>query len=150
MKISKIVSIIVLFGIGFAVVVDSGGDAITVFWNGPSVVLILVIWIPMMVLSDLLGDYCNAYRIAAGNTEFSKKEMKAACTALKSSVRFVYIAGILGTFIGIVNIMTKLTMPNIVGPSMVVAVLTILYSLVINIIHYAIMGKVQKEIDYRG
>lgn len=113
--------------------------------------LVIVILIPCSVLSfaDQWPDYLRAISIAMGNTEFTSKEYKASRNALRLSIRLFWMSGIIGTLIGFVLILSNLDSINSVGQSMAIGSLTLLYSMVFNMLHYGIFAKVEKELIYR-
>ncbi len=103
-----------------------------------------------LLLSDLIADYIVAVKFMFGNKDFTTKELNASRIALIQSIKTVYITGGLGTFIGIMSLMTNLSEPSAIGPYMAVSIISALYALTINIVQIAMKHKIEKELMYRG
>ncbi len=62
----------------------------------------------------------------------------------------MFLSGVIGTVVGIISYLMILEDPtSFLGAAAAVALLTLLYACVINIVQYAIKAMIEKEIIYR-
>jgi len=147
---TRIIGIILLFLIlAGAIYIGGGPSAITAFIDFPSLLIVVIIILSMLLFTGQLTDYSRAISIGMGKTEYTMKELKSSSIAINLSIKICYLSGIIGTFIGIIQILRHLDDPSSVGPAISVSFLTVFYSLFINVIQYAIKAKIDKEIVYR-
>ena len=129
--------------------ITGSGNNLYAFIDFPSLMFISLISISMIVFSNQWSDYVRAIKISMGATEFTTKEYKASRNAMDLSIRTVFIAGVIGTIIGLVQLVVLTDDPNSIAAGMAVGILTLLYALIINIVQYAIKSMITKEIIYR-
>jgi len=132
------------------VVATTFGTGLMGFIDPASMLIIAVMSISMIVFSNHWSDYVRAMRIAIGNFECTTKELKASKNAMDLSIKAVFLSGIIGTVVGIISYLMILEDPtSFLGAAAAVALLTLLYACVINIVQYAIKAMIEKEIIYR-
>lgn len=101
----------------------------------PSLLMILLLTIPMLFASGLFKDFFRAFPIAVSKKkEYSVREMKRSALAVQMMMRLVMYAGVFSTFIALVQILGGLDAPEQIGPHIAIAVLTILYAVMIDMI----------------
>ncbi|WP_432661964.1 hypothetical protein R9X47_15465 [Wukongibacter baidiensis] len=122
---------------------------VTTFVDAPSLVLIILLTCPILILADSFGDFIRGYKIAAGNLEYTLKELKASKNAVDLCIKLVYISSVIGVITGFISILQYLDDPSSIGPSIAVCILTIFYAFVINLVQHGVSAKIAKEIIYR-
>jgi len=147
--IMKIIGIVLLILIVVATTFSGGPHAITAFLDPASLLFIIVIMFSMLMVAGQLSDYFRAYSIIMGNTNYTLKELKSSIIAINLAIRSCYLSGILGSITGGIMVMMFLSTPMRIGPMAAVAVLTLFYSLFMNLLHYAIKASLDKEVIYR-
>lgn len=130
------------------------GDAtrMLVYVDWPSLLFIILPTVVMLLFSDLMGDYIRGYKIAWGNVEFTNKELKASAEALSLSIKLVLLTGIGGIIIGVISSLVQIRAVNeiyLYFAMIAVILLTGLYAVLINLIQYSVLAKINKEIIYR-
>ncbi len=114
------------------------GLNITYFFDGPSLLILILIIIPTLIQTGLLKDFNNSFRLAMGRkNEASFKEIKRAIEALKL-VRMVSMYTAIFTFcISIVIIIIqidKINDPKIFLLNVSIAMIILIYAMLLNII----------------
>jgi len=146
-SIGRIISIIILALLLFWI--TGSGNTKYAFIDLPSLLFISFISISMIVFSNQWSDYVRAIKISIGVTEYTTKEFKASRNAMDLSIRTVFVSGVIGTIIGLVQLVVLTDNPESIAAGMAVGILTLLYALIINIVQYAIKSMITKEIIYR-
>lgn len=127
-----------------------GGDrAFSAFIDLPSLIIVTLIPTAMSIFAGLGTDYKRAFSIALGNNEYTLKEYRSSSIAIGLMIKLLYLSGFFGTLVGFVQMLRFLDDPYSFGPGLAVAVLTLFYSIFINMIQHAIKAKIDKEIVYR-
>lgn len=147
----RILSIIILFAILLGMIlIDSGTNGLVTFINMPSLIIIVVPVFAMLVLSDNLSDFFRGFNIVMTDNSYTTKELNASLNAIETTIKLVSITAVIGFFIGFTQILAYYYESSLFGPSMGVAVLTILYALIINLFLYGTKAKIKKALIYRA
>lgn len=150
-SIIKVISMLILFGGLIGVMVLSGGEAgIMAYIDQPSLYLIIVFTLAMLLFSNTFGDYLMGIKVAAAHVESTTNELKAALNAIDLAIILVFMSGIIGSFIGGIVILATLEEAQSLRHAFSVDFIVLLYSLIINLIHFGIRAKIKKELIYRG
>lgn len=98
----------------------------------PSIVVILAISLPILLASGLQKDFFRGFRLMALQTNpFTTIELKRTLTAVKLMETAILLAGVLGSLFGCVVLLATIEDMSMLFPSMAVAMLTLVYSLVL-------------------
>lgn len=148
------VSIMKIISIGLLVILLiwllSTAGQVEFFADPASLLVVLFIPLTMIIFSNVWTDFTRAIKISIGYTEYTTKEYKASLSAIDLSIRCVFIAGLLGSLVGIIMVLNFIHVStDTTGPNIAVASLTLLYSFIINTVQYGIRSILQKEIIYR-
>jgi len=146
-SIGRIISIIILALLLFWI--TGSANTMYAFKDLPSLLFISFISISMIVFSNQWSDYVRAIKISVGATEYTTKEFKASRNAMDLSIKTVFVSGVIGTIVGLVQLVVLTDDPESIAAGMAVGILTLLYALIINIVQYAIKSMITKEIIYR-
>lgn len=113
----------------------------------PSLVVILALSFPMLMASGLLQDFFKGFKLMSQKenpyTIIELKRIKEAC---KLAVKSVLLSGVVGSLIGAVSVMANVSDPEVILPSMAVAALTTLYSMIIVALILPVQAKVMSVI----
>ena len=126
---------ILLSGFVFVALVCTGivmGGALQGFIDLPSLVIVIggmscatVGSFPVNVIGDAIGD-------ALGNNSIEDEErVLRSYQVLSKMGDFAVASGLMGTVIGLVNMLSNLDDPTAIGPAMAVALLTMLYGVIL-------------------
>lgn len=122
----------------------TGFDSIYIFMDIPSILLLLLLIIPILIASNLLKDFNNAFRLVIskkkGSSILELKKAIEAVTLVKNVLLFG--AGFISVF-SMIIILKELEDLSHLGPNLAVVFLTLLYSLAINIILLPVKSKLQ-------
>ncbi len=119
--------------IGFCI----GGSAMNIMYliDFPSMIILLIVIVPSLIQTGLLKDFNNSFRLTIGKkSKGSFKEIKRAIAAVQLVRRSAVYAAVSSVCISFIIIMTQLSTPSALGPNLAVAILSILYAALINII----------------
>ncbi len=93
-----------------------------------------MIMIPALIQTGLMKDFNNSFRLTIGKkSKGTFKEIKRAIAAVQLVRKSAVYAAIFSVCISFVLIMTQLSTPEALGPNLAVAVLSIMYAALINI-----------------
>lgn len=95
----------------------------------PSLLIVLGAGLGFVLLSHTPGDIFNAFSVAFSSNAESEDAFRAKL-CWKSAIRGVIYAGVIGTLIGLIQMLVNLSDPNALGPAASLGLLTTLYSLV--------------------
>lgn len=107
------------------------GGNLSYFLNLPSLVIILALTLPMLLASGLLSDFLKGFSLMVKKVNlYSAIDLKRILEADKLAIQSLAIAGFVGTITGMIAILANLSEPVKLGPSLSVAFITVLYSLI--------------------
>lgn len=146
--------VLALFGVVFAALaslafVDGGMSALVYYLDLPSLVLIWLITIPVLASARLLKHFNNAFSIAFGKKSRTLEEMQKAREAVELARKTLLAAGVFNCLFAIVVILANIGDYSKLGPNLAVAILTLLYAVVFDILLLPVSSKIKaKEITY--
>lgn len=101
------------------------------FVDLPSLLIILLICIPLLISSGLFKDFNNAFRIALNKkAEYGLIEIKRAIEAVSLTIKTLLCAGIFLFAASLLQILKMLSDLTELGPTIAVALLTLIYTLI--------------------
>ncbi len=105
------------------------------YYDLPSLVLILILLFILLYMCGLTKDFGRGFVLFFGrNKEVEKEELMRTQAAFKLVLIALPIEGMVASLIAFIAILGKLNDPATLGPYMAVAILTMLYSLIIEIL----------------
>ena len=105
------------------------------YYDLPSLVLILVLLFILLYMCGLTKDFGRGFVLFFGrNKEVEKEELMRTQAAFKLVLIALPIEGMVASLIAFIAILGKLNDPATLGPYLAVAILTMLYSLIIEIL----------------
>lgn len=119
-----------------------------VFLDFPSLLVILAVTVPILLASGLLPDLGKGFRLmTAKENPFSLFELKRIRQACHLTQRVLPLAGVLGTLVGLVGLLTHLDDPTKIGPAVAMSLLTFIYAVVMLFVILPIRAKTDTIID---
>ena len=129
----------VLFILGSAWM--SAGNIIW-YYDMPSLVLIVVLMLILLFMCGLTKDFLRGVAFFfRKNKEMEETELKRTLAAFKLVLIALPIDGLMASLIATVTILGKVNDMSMLGPHAAVAVLTLLYSLVLEVLLLPIAAK---------
>lgn len=154
--IMEIISI--LFGILILLVAEGGFlqgggllQAASFLFNMPSFVIILVFTVPLLVRGGVWREFIRAFQLLKKSYSCHLSELRRTQDVLEMLQRQVFCAGILAMLCTFIMIMRELSSLAMLGPKLAVAILTVLYATVIEMLLLPLQLEVKRRIiDYMG
>ena len=140
-RINAIVGLIlgVLFVLGTAWM--STGNILWYF-DMPSLILIAVLLLILLFMCGLTKDFFRGIAFFFGkNKEMEEGELCRSLAAFKLVLIALPIDGLVASLIAVEAIIAKLTDPSLLGPNLAVAILTLLYSLIFEVLLLPVAAK---------
>lgn len=117
------------------------------FFDAPSLVVILGLSLSMLLASGLFKDFLRGFKVITSKENiFSLIELKKTLRATNLYICLLLTSGFLGSLIGIVSMLSQISDIHAVGPSVAIALLTFLYSILFVFILLPIRARVQAVI----
>ncbi len=130
------VSVVLIFG-GFLFLtfwVGVGLDTIGVYLDIPSAILILFFAFVPLLATYSFGEIRNCFVIGFRKSGVDKVDIKNAILFFSSLQKYLILSGLLGTFVGVIALLSFLGSPGEVGKGMAVALLISFYAVILSIV----------------
>lgn len=122
---------ILLFVLSLAFISLASGGSPLAFIDIPSLIVILGVCIPILLASGLAKDFIRGFKVMQRlPNQLTEIELKRTLIAISLVMKSTIIGGLLGTLVGSVAIGANIDSITKLGPSIGVALLTILYAVV--------------------
>ena len=147
--IGTVMGLILLILFLYAITIMTGGVRFIVwFIDTPSVIAVIGIQLITLSASGLFGDFFGGLRLVFRPGKFSQEERpdiaSKAVSAISLAIKAACLGGGVTSLIGIVMIMGVLKNPELIGPNLAVAILSMFYGLVLALILLIFQGRLQK------
>lgn len=117
------------------------------FFDIVSFLLLLVLTLPMLALSGSLRDLFQAFSIAFSRKRQSTAyEMKRAVYALKLCRSLLLYSALFWALAAAIVILSSLTSLDKLGPSLAVAILTVMYACALCILLLPVQASIEKKL----
>ncbi len=118
----------------FVILSTAGVKSLSWFIDMPSIIIPLGITFFVLFASESIWDFGQAFVIVYGTENHNEKQLKEAWCAMKTVLCTIPIAGIFSFLVSIVAIIGHLQNPALLGPHMAVAILSVFYCSIIEIL----------------
>lgn len=112
----------------------------------PSLIIILVFTVPVLIRNGVWKDFKRAFFLLKKGYACHLSELKRTQDVLEMLQRQVFCAGIVAMLLTFINIMRSLSDLASLGPNMAVAVMTVLYANVIEMLLLPLQLEVKRRI----
>lgn len=125
--------------LGFVLLVSSVflgivlGSPLDSFFNAPSVVLVLGVLLGGVFSSHSWADIRQGFCAYFGPEELSESEARKGYSLFSRLSELALGAGLIGTLIGLVQMLQALEDPTKIGPALAVALLTLFYGVILSV-----------------
>lgn len=117
------------------------------FMDGAGILFLVVLTIPVMLSTGLLGDLNNAVRLVFGKRrEAALVELKRAKLAVDTMIKVSIWSGILATVMEVIAILHNMSEPSSLGPMISTGLLTLLYAIVVALLLLPIGARLEQRI----
>jgi flagellar motor component MotA len=115
-----------------------------IFLDIPSILIIILLTVPMLMAAGLGGDLIRAFKLMIRkNHPYTTSELQRAHHAVDYTIKLLWYAGFIGSFIGLVSMLRNLTDPTTIGPNAAVMILTVFYALFASFFFLPIRAKLK-------
>lgn len=112
----------------------------------PSLIIIQVFTVPVLIRNGVWKDFKRAFFLLKKGYACHLSELKRTQDVLEMLQRQVFCAGIVAMLLTFINIMRSLSDLASLGPNMAVAVMTVLYATVIEMLLLPLQLEVKRRI----
>lgn len=149
----EIVSIIL--GVTLLVAFDYGGyggfnmRSLIYLIDFPSVIIILVFTAPMLFRNGMWRDFKRAFSLLRKKYSCHLSELKRTLDVVEMMQKQLIYAGVIGMLLSLIHLLHILSEPASIGPNLSVAILTILYAMILEMLLLPLQFEVKHRIiDY--
>jgi len=129
----------------FVILGTGGVDSLVRFIDLPSLLIPLGITFFVLIASESLWDFAHAFAICYGTRDYPEEDKKNAWAAFKMVLCVIPLAGVFSFVVGLITIVGVLSTPEMLGPSVLVALLSLFYPAVIEILLMPTAMKLYKK-----
>lgn len=152
--IMEVISI--LLGVVLLVMTGDGGlaggfglDHFRFLLDMPSFVILLVFTVPVLFRNGVWRDFKRAFRLLQKNYACHLSELRRTLDVVEMMQKQVIYAGIVCMLLSFISILGILSDPASLGPMMAVAILTVLYAVIFEMLLLPLQLEVKRRIiDY--
>ena len=118
----------------FVILSTVGVKSLAWFIDMPSVLIPLGITLFVLIASESIWDFRQAFAIVYGKREYGNEQIKTSWHAMKTVLFTIPFAGIFTFIVGVVAIIQHITDMTMLGPNLAVAILSLFYCCMIEIL----------------
>lgn len=150
--IMEIISI--LLGVFLLGMVDYGSGVISpgsiaFFLDPPSLVIILALTVPVFFRGGIWKDFLRAWKLLKKNYTCHLSEIRRSLDAVEMMQKQLFYAGIISMLLSLIHILGMLTELESLGPNLAVAILTMLYAVIFEMLLLPLQIEAKRRIiDY--
>lgn len=111
----------------------------------PSLIMILMFIILGLAISGSWKDFRNAFSV--GTKTFTLKELKNMNESVALCRKLILYGGIFTSITAIIEILSRLDLLETIGPNLAVAILTIFYAMIFELLLLPVSIALQREIN---
>ena len=143
--IMEIISIL----LGVILVNMAGGGKMSFLIDLPSLIIILVFTGPLLCRGGIWKDFARGWKLLKKSYTCRLSELRRTQDVVEMVQKQVGYAGILSMLLTVIHILRMLSRPSSLGPLCAVAILTLLYAVVIEMLLLPLQLEVKRRIiDY--
>lgn len=118
----------------FVILSTAGVGSLAWFIDMPSIMITLGITVFVLIASESIWDFRQAFVIVYGKQEHSNEQIQLSWGAMKTVLFTIPFAGIFAFLVGVVAIIQHISDIAILGPNLAVAILSLFYCCTIEIL----------------
>lgn len=144
--ISILLGILILLGFSQGETLGNLYHTVVALLNFPSLVIILVFTVPVLIRGGVWKDFKRAFLLLKNGYTCHLSELRRTQDVLEMLQKQVVYAGIMAMLLSFITIMKKLSDLASLGPNLAVAILTVLYATVIEMLLLPLHLEVKRQI----
>lgn len=141
--------LMLVFACIFTILSAAGVEALAWYIDLPSIIIPLGITFFVLFASESLWDFLQGFAIVYGKKDYSDERILQAYHAMKTVLVTIPIAGVFTFLVSVVAIVGYLHNPELLGPHFAVAILSLFYCCVTEILLIPTAVRLRKKI-YRN
>lgn len=126
--------ILLVFACVFTILSASGVESLVWYIDLPSIIIPLGITFFVLFASESMWEFFQGFAIVYGKKEYSDERIIQAWLAMKTVLVTIPIAGVFSFLVSVVAIIAHLSNPRLLGPHFAVAILSLFYCSVVEIL----------------
>ncbi|WP_022763068.1 helix-turn-helix domain-containing protein [Butyrivibrio sp. AD3002] len=147
--IGTVIGLILLVMFLYIIVIISGGVGQVIwFIDAPSLFAVLGIQLIGLAASGQFYNFFRGIKLTFAHKSVSSEELPAlaqrSADAIGLGIKITILAGAISSLIGFVLTMQNLSVPEAIGPTLAVCVLTLFYACLIALFLYVIKGRLHR------
>lgn len=147
--ISILLGILILLGFSQGGALGNLRNLIFALLDLPSLIIILVFTVPILVRNGVWKDFKRAFLLLKRGYSCHLSELRRTKDVLEMLQKQVICAGIVAMLLTFITIMHQLSDLETLGPNLAVAILTVLYATIIEMLLLPLQFEVKRRIiDY--
>lgn len=144
--ISILLGILLLLGFSQGEVLGNLYHTVSVLFDLQSLVIMLVFIVPSLVRGGVWKDFKRAFLLLKKGYTCHLSELRRTQDVLEMLQKQVVYAGIMVMLLTFINIMRQLSDPASLGPNLAVAILTVLYATIVEMLLLPLHLEVKRQI----
>lgn len=144
--VSILLGILILLGFSQGEAMGNMHNVAFALFNLPSFVIILVFTVPVLVRGGVWKDFERAFRLLKKGYICHLSELRRTQDVLEMLQKQVVYAGIMAMLLTFITIMRQLSDLATLGPNLAVAILTVLYATIIEMLLLPLHLEVKRQI----
>lgn len=144
--ISILLGILLLLGFSQGEVLGNLYHTVSVLFDLQSLVIMLVFIVPSLVRGGVWKDFKRAFFLLKKGYTCHLSELRRTQDVLEMLQKQVVYAGIMVMLLTFINIMRQLSDPASLGPNLAVAILTVLYATIVEMLLLPLHLEVKRQI----
>lgn len=143
----------ILLGVILLGAVDGGGGMFYTNWlyllDPPSLIIMLVLTVPVLLRGGMWKDFSRAWKMLRKKYTCHLSEIRRSLDVVEMMQKQVVCAGITSMLLSFIYVLGRLDDPASLGPSVAVAILTMLYAVIFEMLLLPLQIEAKRRIiDY--
>ena len=147
-SLTAILGIMALLGTVVLMILSCGGvAAIANFIDIPSALYVTLSSFIVLVISGLWKDFWKAFRLGWGKQSVvDELQVKKSLLAVKTEMQTLVFCGLIMSGVGLVELLRRLSDPEMIGPLLAVMFLSTFYGLLFSLCLFPVRARLEKKL----
>ncbi|MCR4956930.1 MAG: helix-turn-helix domain-containing protein [Lachnospiraceae bacterium] len=128
----------------FIGIFSMGQRSIVWFLDVPSLLIVLGIELLVLGAGGQMGYFFKSFVVLAKPEKYKKEEKDNYEYAMNMAIKTMFCGGLLAALIGVVFVLGNVRSPEVLGPNLAIAILTLFYASFFSLILLIVKGRVQR------
>lgn len=142
----------IIFSLVFLAVVSNGSIRSLIFYvDMPTLLFLMILTLPLFLNRNFFKDFTRCFKMLSKKFTCPLSDMKKTLDAVELLQKQLLCNGAIGFAFSTISILTHLTALEVIGPNLAVALISILYTAVLELLLLPLQNAVRRRInDYLG